>query len=159
MYDAFVSFSATDEDWVYKELVPALEEGNQTTFKLCLHHRDFEPGIDIFENIQNAINTSRKTLCVVSNQYLHSEWCRLEVQLATMKMFYEHKDVIILIFLEEIPNYKLSSYHRLRKLVNRQTFITWPDSAHQQPLFWARIRNALGNETMEKENTHLIVVE
>lgn len=159
LYDAFVSFSATDEDWVYEELVPALEEGNQTTFKLCLHHRDFEPGIDIFENIQNAINTSRKTLCVVSNQYLHSEWCRLEVQLATMKMFYEHKDVIILIFLEEIPNYKLSSYHRLRKLVNRQTFITWPDSAHQRPLFWTRIRNALGNETVEKENTHLIVVE
>lgn len=159
LYDAFVSFSATDEEWVYKELVPALEEGSQTTFKLCLHHRDFEPGIDIFENIQNAINTSRKTLCVVSNQYLHSEWCRLEVQLASMKMFYEHKDVIILIFLEEIPNYRLSSYHRLRKLINRQTFITWPDSAHQQPLFWARIRNALGNETVEKENTHLIVVE
>ncbi|KAL1766035.1 toll-like receptor 13 [Sigmodon hispidus] len=159
LYDAFVSFSAADEKWVYEELVPALEEGNQTTFKLCLHHRDFEPGIDIFENIQNAINTSRKTLCVVSNQYLHSEWCRLEVQLASMKMFYEHKDVIILIFLEEIPNYKLSSYHRLRKLINRQTFITWPDSAHQQPLFWARIRNALGNENMEKENAHLIVVE
>ncbi|XP_036030689.1 toll-like receptor 13 [Onychomys torridus] len=159
LYDAFVSFSATDEEWVYGELVPALEEGSQTTFKLCLHHRDFEPGIDIFENIQNAINTSRKTLCVVSNQYLHSEWCRLEVQLASMKMFYEHKDVIILIFLEEIPNYRLSSYHRLRKLVKRQTFITWPDSAHQQPLFWARIRNALGNETVEKENTHLIVVE
>lgn len=159
VYDAFVSFSATDEAWVYKELVPALEEGSQTTFKLCLHQRDFEPGIDIFENIQNAINTSRKTLCVVSNHYLHSEWCRLEVQLASMKMFYEHKDVIILIFLEEIPNYKLSSYHRLRKLINRQTFITWPDSAHQQPLFWARIRNALGNETVEKENSHLIVVE
>lgn len=159
LYDAFVSFSAIDEAWVYKELVPALEEGSQTTFKLCLHQRDFEPGIDIFENIQNAINASRKTLCIVSNHYLHSEWCRLEVQLASMKMFYEHEDVIILIFLEEIPNYKLSSYHRLRKLINRQTFITWPDSAHQQPLFWARIRNALGNETVEKENTHLIVVE
>ncbi|XP_051034609.1 toll-like receptor 13 [Phodopus roborovskii] len=159
LYDAFVSFSATDEKWVYKELVPALEEGSQTTFKLCLHHRDFEPGIDIFENIQNAINASRKTLCVVSNQYLHSEWCRLEVQLASMKMFYEHKDVIILIFLEEIPNYKLSTYHRLRKLIKRQTFITWPDSVHQQPLFWARIRNALGNETVEKEDMNLTVVE
>ncbi|XP_050997993.1 toll-like receptor 13 [Acomys russatus] len=157
LYDAFVSFSATDEAWVYEELVPALEEGNQTTFKLCLHQRDFEPGIDIFENIQNAINTSRKTLCVVSNHYLHSEWCQLEVQLASMKMFYEHKDVIILIFLEEIPNYRLSSYHRLRKLINKQTFITWPDSAHQQPLFWARIRNALGNETVKKEN--LIIVD
>uniref|UniRef100_A0A2K6FIL8 TIR domain-containing protein n=1 Tax=Propithecus coquereli TaxID=379532 RepID=A0A2K6FIL8_PROCO len=158
-YDAFVSFTATDEQWVYEQLVPALEEGGHPTFKLCLHHRDFEPGVDIFENIQNAINTSRKTLCVVSNHYLHSEWCRLEVQLASIKMFYEHEDVIILIFLEEIPNYKLSSYHRLRKLVNRQTFITWPDSAHERPLFWARIRNALGNKTVEKDNAQLIVVE
>ncbi|XP_045039741.2 toll-like receptor 13 [Desmodus rotundus] len=159
IYDAFVSFTATDEQWVYEELVPALEKDGQPTFKLCLHHRDFEPGIDIFENIQNAINTSRKTLCVVSNQYLHSEWCRLEVQLASIKMFYEHQDVIILIFLEEIPNYKLSSYHRLRKLVNRQTFITWPDSVHERPLFWARIRNALGNKSVEKDSAQLIVVE
>ncbi|XP_002720271.3 toll-like receptor 13 [Oryctolagus cuniculus] len=159
IYDAFVSFSATDELWVYKELVPALEEGGQLTFKLCLHHRDFEPGVDIFENIQNAINTSRKTLCVVSNHYLHSEWCRLEVQLASIKMFYEHEDVIILIFLEEIPNYKLSNYHRLRKLVNRQTFITWPDNVHERPLFWARIRNALGNKTVEQDNARLIVAE
>jgi toll-like receptor 13 len=158
VYDAFVSFTVTDEQWVYEELVPALEDG-QPTFKLCLHHRDFEPGMDIFENIQNAINTSRKTLCVVSNHYLHSEWCRLEVQLASMKMFYEHEDVIILIFLEEIPNYKLSSYHRLRKLVKRHTFITWPDNAYERPIFWARIRNALGNKTVEKDNAQLIVVE
>ena len=50
-------------------------------------------------------------LCVVSNHYLHSEWYWLEVQLASIKMFYEHEDVIILILLEEILNYKLSSYH------------------------------------------------
>ena len=74
-------------------------------------------------------------------------------------MFYEHEDVIILIFLEEIPNYKLSSYHRLRKLVNRQTFITWPDSAQERPLFWARIRNALGNKSVEKDNAQLIVAQ
>ncbi|XP_049727415.1 toll-like receptor 13 [Elephas maximus indicus] len=158
-YDAFVSFTATDEQWVYEELVLALEEGGQPTSKLCLHHRDFEPGVDIFENIQNAINTSRKTLCVVSSHYLHSEWCRLEVQLASIKMFYEHEDVIILIFLEEIPNYKLSSYHRFQKLVNRKTFITWPDSAHERPLFRARVRNALDNKTVENDNAQLIVAE
>ena len=39
------------------------EEGGQPTFKLCLYHQDFELGTDIFENIQNAIDTSRKTLC------------------------------------------------------------------------------------------------
>lgn len=74
-------------------------------------------------------------------------------------MCYEHEDVIILIFLEEILNYKLSSYHQLRKLVNRQTFITWPDSAQERPLIWAHIRNALGNKSVEKDNTQLIVAQ
>ncbi|KAM4818090.1 toll-like receptor 13 [Thomomys bottae] len=157
LYDAFVSFTASDEQWVFEELVPALEGGGHPTFKLCLHHRDFELGMDIFENIQNAINTSRKTLCVVSNQYLHSEWCQLEVQLASIKMFYDYEDVIVLIFLEDIPHYKLSSYHRLRRLVNRQTFITWPESAHERPLFWARIKNALHNKNVKKDNAHLLV--
>ncbi|XP_043830850.1 toll-like receptor 13 [Dromiciops gliroides] len=159
VYDAFVSFNTADEQWVYKELVPALERGGQPTFKLCLHHRDFTPGVDIFENIQNAINTSRKTLCIVSNDYLQSEWCRLEVQLASLRMFYEYQDVVILIFLEEIPNYRLSSYHRLRKLVKKQTFITWPKNSQERPLFWARIRNVLGNKNVREENAQLILTE
>ncbi|XP_074062101.1 toll-like receptor 13 [Macrotis lagotis] len=159
IYDAFVSFNAADEQWVYKELVPALEKGDQPTFKLCLHHRDFEPGVDIFENIQNAINTSRKTLCIVSSNYLRSEWCRLKVQLASLRMFYDYQDVVILIFLEEIPDYRLSSYHRLRKLVKKQTFITWPENFQERPLFWARIRNALYNRNIREENAQLILTE
>ena len=42
LYDAFVSYSHHDEDWVYRELVPELEE--RQGWKLCLHHRDFTPG-------------------------------------------------------------------------------------------------------------------
>uniref|UniRef100_A0A8C6TEC5 TIR domain-containing protein n=1 Tax=Neogobius melanostomus TaxID=47308 RepID=A0A8C6TEC5_9GOBI len=42
IYDAFVSYNVHDEEWVYRELLPELE-GRQG-WKLCLHHRDFEPG-------------------------------------------------------------------------------------------------------------------
>lgn len=41
-YDAFVSYNVEDELWVYEEMLPALEE--QQGWKLCLHHRDFQPG-------------------------------------------------------------------------------------------------------------------
>lgn len=41
-YDAFVSYNVKDELWVYEEMLPALEE--QQGWKLCLHHRDFQPG-------------------------------------------------------------------------------------------------------------------
>lgn len=41
-YDAFVSYNAHDEPWVIEELLPKLE--GEQGWKLCLHHRDFEPG-------------------------------------------------------------------------------------------------------------------
>lgn len=41
-YDAFVSYNIEDELWVYEEMLPALED--QQGWKLCLHHRDFQPG-------------------------------------------------------------------------------------------------------------------
>lgn len=41
-YDAFVSYSVKDELWVFEQLLPALEE--QQGWRLCLHHRDFQPG-------------------------------------------------------------------------------------------------------------------
>lgn len=41
-YDAFVSYNEKDELWVYQEMLPVLEE--QQGWKLCLHHRDFQPG-------------------------------------------------------------------------------------------------------------------
>uniref|UniRef100_A0A3B4BEJ5 Uncharacterized protein n=1 Tax=Periophthalmus magnuspinnatus TaxID=409849 RepID=A0A3B4BEJ5_9GOBI len=41
-YDAFISYNAHDEEWVYNEMLPVLE-GHQG-WRLCLHHRDFQPG-------------------------------------------------------------------------------------------------------------------
>ncbi|CAL8387705.1 unnamed protein product [Gadus morhua 'NCC'] len=41
-YDAFVSYNANDEGWVLGELLPKLED--EQGWRLCLHHRDFQPG-------------------------------------------------------------------------------------------------------------------
>lgn len=41
-YDAFVSYNTHDERWVLRHLLPTLEE--EQGWRLCLHHRDFEPG-------------------------------------------------------------------------------------------------------------------
>lgn len=146
-YDAFVSYNSSDERWVLEQLLPNLE-GNGSSFKLCLHHRDFELGRDIVGNIVSAVYGSRKTICVVSRNFLRSEWCSLEIQLASYRLFDEHRDVLLLVFLEPISERQLSSYHRMRKVMLKKTYLQWPgsdctDPTRAQELFWNQLRKAL----------------
>ncbi|XP_060949652.1 toll-like receptor 13 isoform X2 [Limanda limanda] len=140
-YDAFVSYNANDEPWIMRELLPKLE--GEQGWKLCLHHRDFMPGKPIVENIVDAIYGSRKTICVISRRYLESEWCSREMQVASFRLFDEQKDVLILVFLEEIPTGELSPYYRMKKLLNKMTYLSWPRAAGHTELFWEKLRQAL----------------
>uniref|UniRef100_A0A8D0FBR2 TIR domain-containing protein n=1 Tax=Strix occidentalis caurina TaxID=311401 RepID=A0A8D0FBR2_STROC len=136
-YDSFVSYNSADEGWVLGELVPELERG---ALRLCLHHRDFSPGRAIVDNIVDAIYNSRKTVCVVSRSYLRSEWCSLEIQLASYRLFDELRDVLVLVFLEAIPDAELSAYHRMRRVLLKRTYLSWPPEPPARPLFWAKLK-------------------
>lgn len=147
-YDAFISYNSSDELWVMNQLLPNLE-GNGSSFKICLHHRDFEPGRYIIDNIVSAVYSSRKTICVVSRNFLSSEWCSLEIQLASYRLFDEHRDVLLLVLLEPISARQLSSYHRMRKVMLKKTYLQWPGSDCTNPpqaqgLFWSQLRRAIG---------------
>ncbi|XP_075696434.1 uncharacterized protein LOC142662229 [Rhinoderma darwinii] len=157
-YDAFVSYNTRDEDWVYETMLPMLEKGKSSkSLRLCLHHRDFTLGRDIVDNIVDSIHNSRKTLCVVSRSYLRSEWCSMEMQLASYKLFDEMKDVLVLIFLEDIPKRELSTYHRMRKVMLKKTYITWPGEPEAQRLFWAKVRKALRGGDKEDGEDDLLL--
>ncbi|XP_014908291.1 toll-like receptor 21 [Poecilia latipinna] len=157
-YDAFISYNFSDEEWVMNQLLPNLE-GNGSSFKLCLHHRDFEVGRYIVDNIVTAVYSSRKTICVVSKNFLRSEWCSLEIQLASYRLFDEHRDVLLLVFLEPISERQLSSYHRMRKVMLKKTYLQWPgpdctDPSQAQELFWNQLRRAIraGNRLETEQN-------
>ncbi|XP_015230536.1 PREDICTED: toll-like receptor 13 [Cyprinodon variegatus] len=153
-FDAFVSYNIHDEHWVYRELLPVLEE--EQGWKLCLHHRDFQPGKPIIENITDAIYGSRKTICVISRNYLQSEWCSREIQMASFRLFDEKKDVLILLFLEDIPPHHLSPFYRMRKLVKERTYLSWPQAAQHPGVFWQNVRRALQAGDAVTENTDLL---
>ncbi|XP_066062125.1 toll-like receptor 13 [Chamaea fasciata] len=149
-YDTFVSYNSGNEQWVLEELVPELERG---ALRLCLHHRGFCPGRAIVDNIVDAVYNSRHTVCVVSRGYLRSEWCSLEIQMASYRLFDELRDVLVLIFLEDIPEAELSAFHRMRHVLLRRTHLRWPPEPPARPLFWAKLRCALsGGEEEEEED-------
>ncbi|XP_052452736.1 toll-like receptor 13 [Carassius gibelio] len=138
-YDVFVSYSSKDENWVMEELLPNLEQRGPPFLRLCLHSRDFQLGQDIVENITDSIYASRRTLCLISRNYIRSNWCSLEMQLATYRLQVEHRDILILVFLEMIPSRLLSSHHRLARLVKTRTYLDWPREPEMHEAFWDRL--------------------
>ncbi|XP_039676808.1 toll-like receptor 13 [Perca fluviatilis] len=153
LYDAFISYNVDNEAWVYQEMLPALE--GEQGWRLCLHHRDFQPGKPIVENITDAIYGSRKTICVITRRYLQSEWCSREIQMASFRLFDEQKDVLVLLFLEEIPAHQLSPYYRMRKLVKKRTYLSWPQ-AGQHTGVWQNVGRALETGDAPTENADLL---
>jgi hypothetical protein len=74
-YDVFVSYSHRDKQWVSGELLPKLEASG---LHVCIDYRDFEAGAPIIEEIDRVINRSRKTLVILTKDYLESDWTNLE---------------------------------------------------------------------------------
>ena len=96
-YDAFVSYNSRDELWITEELQPKLED--EFGLKLCLHERDFVLGSDIMEQITSAIENSRKTLFILSPNFLASTWCHWEMNLAHNRLLRTGQDVLMLAIL------------------------------------------------------------
>uniref|UniRef100_A0A4W4GSK3 TIR domain-containing protein n=1 Tax=Electrophorus electricus TaxID=8005 RepID=A0A4W4GSK3_ELEEL len=143
-YDAFISYNAQDEPWVVQELLPNLE--SEQGWRLCLHYRDFEPGKPIIDNIIDGIYSSHKTICLITHSYLRSTWCSKEIQMANFRLFDEQKDVLILVFLEDIPTQQLSPYHQMRKLVKKMTCLRWPKAGEDIRLFWQKDNQMCENQ-------------
>ncbi|XP_035685585.1 toll-like receptor 4 [Branchiostoma floridae] len=148
VYDAFVAHNSEDIRWVVHELCHNLEDvQDQPRYKLCIHQRNFLPGAPIVNNIVKAIETSRKTICVLTRSFLRSGWCEFELQLAQTpdNLFGKGGSCrLILVFLEKIPRPLLKKYKHLEAVMDRDTYLEWPGDARGRPLFWRRLRAALG---------------
>lgn len=142
-YDAFVSYSERDSHWVENLMVQELEHFNPP-FKLCLHKRDFVPGKWIIDNIIDSIEKSHKTVFVLSENFVKSEWCKYELDFSHFRLFDENNDAAILILLEPIEKKAIPQrFCKLRKIMNTKTYLEWPTDEAQQEGFWLNLRTAI----------------
>ncbi|KGL75972.1 Toll-like receptor 2 type-2, partial [Tinamus guttatus] len=142
-YDAFVSYSENDSEWVENIMVQELEQACPP-FRLCLHKRDFVPGKWIVDNIIDSIEKSHKTLFVLSEHFVRSEWCKYELDFSHFRLFDENNDAAILILLEPIQGKDIPKrFCKLRKIMNTKTYLEWPLEEEQQQIFWFNLKLAL----------------
>ncbi|XP_052064965.1 toll-like receptor 4 [Mytilus californianus] len=141
MYDAFVSYANEDHTFVHTTLLHKLEKNSG--IQLCLHRRNFLPGNDIATNITSAIHNSRKTIVIMSSNYLASYWCMFEYNMAKMESIYERncENILFLVFYEQIPACDLPL--QILELVHCQSYIEYPNDEYGDVVFWEQLQRAI----------------
>nr|AAW69370.1 TLR2 [Takifugu rubripes] len=161
-FDAFVSYSNRDAGWVENFLVPELEQPRADDeaavrarpMTLCLHKRDFLPGHWILDNIMSAMERSRRTIFVLSENFIRSDWCRYELDFSHFRLFDGVAgEPAILILLEPLNKDDIPRrFCKLRKLLSSTTYLEWPHGEEKVGEFWKALRTALRGEEEDGRN-------
>lgn len=141
LYHAFISYSQHDCTWVDSELVPTLEGAG---LSICIHERDFVPGQWILDNIISCVESSYKTIFILSKHFVQSEWCNYELFFAQHRAISVKDDSLVFILLEPIPSDSLpKKFLRLRTLLRQKTYLEWPKDETKKKVFWSSLRSIL----------------
>lgn len=149
IYDAFISFSHGDLDFIENELVPGLE-GGSPSFKLCLHYRDWTIGDYIPYQIARSVDESRRTVIVLSQNFLESIWAGTEFRTAYVSALKEGRSRIIVILYGNVSTDNLDP--DLKEYLSMNTYIEWGDR-----WFWKKLKYALPHKQEKKIKTEPII--
>lgn len=144
-YDAFISFSHKDEDFVMQELVPELEK-DPHSYKICLHMRDWVPGEFISDQIIKTVDESRRTIIVFSPNFIESVWGRMEFQVAHQKAMKEGCTRLIVVIYGDVGNIEELDPD-LKAYLDTKTYVRWGD-----PWFFNKLRYALPHKSVSESN-------
>lgn len=144
IYDAFVSFSHKDARFVAEQLLPGLENGPRP-FKICVHYRDWVIGEWIPAQIASSVEQSRRTIIVLSKNFVDSVWGKMEFRVAHLSAQKEKRTRVVVVLLEDAPpDDQLDA--ELRAYLKTNTYVKWGD-----PWFWEKMKVALAGKRVDKK--------
>ena len=73
-FDVFISYAREDKAWVHGELLTRIK---QAGLKPYIDIHDFKPGPPTINEMERGIQTNRKTIMVLTPNYIDSDWCQL----------------------------------------------------------------------------------
>ena len=127
-YDAFILYSSKDREFAENTLLPLLEDRFQLI--CCVHYRDFTPGAPYVQNIVNSVLKSRKIVVVMSQNFLESNFCDYELQVAMQRLLEWRDDSVLVIKVGSLGRRQMPvllqqrSYIDYTQLVER---VNWTD--------------------------------
>ena len=140
LYDAFVSYSGHDVQWVLNTLKPQLETAERS-YRLCMNDRDFLPGEEITTNIINGVKYSRKMILILTRNFLQSEWCRFEFITAHRCVLKGKTNYLIVILFDHINVNELDE--DLKIYLKTNTYLYYADN-----WFWDKLMYAMPQKSL-----------
>ncbi|KAJ3649270.1 hypothetical protein Zmor_021023 [Zophobas morio] len=136
VFDAFISYSSKDVDFIVETLIPELEKGPED-YKLCVDFRNWTPGELISSNIVKSINESKRTIIILSQNFLESVWGLSEFKQAHAEAMAAGRCIVIIIIYGNTDVGQIED-EELKLYLKTNTYLTWGE-----PYFWAKLRYAL----------------
>ncbi|XP_071137881.1 toll-like receptor 4 [Mytilus edulis] len=141
-YDAFISYSHADSEWV-KDFYDMV---NSMGLELCLDAKDFIAGNSIAENVINAIDSSRKVIFIITRNFLKSTWGSYEMEMTRMHAFQKgREDMVIVVVKDEIKITDMPEI--LKRMWSKITCIQWPNDDNlpynTEEVFYEKIKMSL----------------
>lgn len=136
LYDAYVAYSVKDEAWVSQVLAADLQQQFDNPYRLCLHYKDFPVTEYVADTIVEAVESSKRTVLILSKNFLQSEWTRFEFKSALHAALRGKRNRLVAITLGDLPTRDLDP--DLRVCLRSATVLSANDK-----LFWAKLRCAL----------------
>ncbi|XP_063909623.1 protein toll-like [Zophobas morio] len=143
-YDAFISYSHGDEQFVTENLLPTLEKSPQG-YKLCVHYRNWIPGELITSQITNSVFQSKRTVVVLSENFLESVWGKMEFRTAHTHAMSEGRTRVIIVLYGDVDINSLDE--ELKMYLKTNTYVKWGD-----PYFWDKLKYALPHKKVQVGN-------
>ena len=141
-YDAFIAYSDETPEvrrWVNVTMQTELEQNRG--LRLFLHQRDLLGGGLLLERIDDAMRRCRKTVLVLSPEFLRSRICLYQAWSAHTSMVTEQRDAVVLVKQQALPLAGITG--TLTSLMEIRECLNWTDDPEGQELFWKRLRDVL----------------
>ncbi|XP_077341969.1 toll-like receptor 5 [Lithobates pipiens] len=140
-YDAYLCYTQKDFHWVENVFLKNLDSEycERNRFNLCFEERNFIPGEDHIVNIRDAIWSSKKTVCIVTKQFLKDGWCVEAFNYAQSRYFTDLKDVLIMVVVGSLSDYQLRKFKPIQTYIQRCQYLKWPEDYQDIDWFLSRL--------------------
>lgn len=139
LFDCFISYSSVDVELTFA-IIEELEK-KPPYYHFCVHERNWTPGEFITKNIVNSVQNSRKTLIILSKDFVKSPWFHLEFQAAYNQGLQDKRNRLVFVLKGDLPDTSELEAD-VQYVLSTITYLKWGER-----WFWQKLKYALHDKS------------